>query len=78
MTIAAVCTMSAQKFTGKIGEFEVTLYADFSNASKGDYAGSSLFLPAAGCFKKEGNVYFVTMGKACVQSLQNNSPSGVA
>ena len=53
MTIAAVCTMSAQKFTGKIGEFEVTLYADFSNASEGDYAGSSLFLPAAGCFKKE-------------------------
>ena len=54
MTIAAVCTMSAQKFTGKIGEFEVTLYADFSNASKSDYAGSSLFLPAAGCFKKGG------------------------
>ena len=24
------------------------------------------------------NVYFVTMGKVCVQSLQNNSPSGVA
>lgn len=24
------------------------------------------------------NVYFVTIGKACVQSLQNNSPSGVA
>ena len=24
------------------------------------------------------NVYFVTMGKACVQSLHNNSPSVVA
>lgn len=39
MTIAAVCTMSAQKFTGKIGEFDVTLYADFSNASEGDSIG---------------------------------------
>ena len=39
MTIAVVCTMSAQKFTGKIGELDVTLYADFSNASEGDSIG---------------------------------------
>ena len=56
----------------------MTIAAGCIFTGKGDYAGSSLFLPSAGCFKKEGNVYFVTMGKACVQSLQNNSPSVVA
>lgn len=39
MVLAIVCNAYAQKFSGKIGEYNVTLYADFRNASEGDSLG---------------------------------------